>query len=305
MKSRNKQGMNKKDAESQAFLDLQEIAEPTQQSSRPDRVSQQQASALGKLILAFQNTPMQYTRLMKKAALDLKNGRGDTKTNISKILYYGAVQNIIFSALQNAMFGLMFEDEEDEKVKEKYDKKMSRMLNNMSDTILRGIGVYGAAVSTIKNVALKFIQEEKEGYRADHAYTIIEAINLSPPIGSKIRKVYSATQTYKFNRDEIKEKGLSLDSPAYGAVGNVISAGTNIPTDRVYNIVNNAQAALDKNNAAWQRVAVALGWNKWDVGIRDIEKTKEQDKKENQAINPEVERNRKIIEARKRKKKRK
>ena len=97
---------------------------------------------------------------MKKAALDLKNGRGDTKTNISKILYYGAVQNIIFSALQNAMFGLMFEDEEDVKVKEKYDKKMSRMLYNMSDTILRGIGVYGAAVSTIKNVALKFIQEE-------------------------------------------------------------------------------------------------------------------------------------------------
>ena len=79
---------------------------------------------------------------------------------------------------------------------------MSRMLNNMSDTILRGIGVYGAAVSTIKNVALKFIQEEKEGYRAAHAYTIIEAINLSPPIGSKIRKVYSDTQRYKFNRND-------------------------------------------------------------------------------------------------------
>ena len=300
-----KQGLSDKEAESKAFKDFQEISEVSQQSSRPDLISEQQAGPLGRLILAFQNTPMQYTRLMKKAALDLKNRRGDDKTNISKILYYGAVQNIVFSALQNAMFGLMFEDEEDEKVKEKYDKKMSRMLNNMSDTILRGIGVYGAAVSTIKNVALKFIQEEKEGYRADHAYTVIEAINLSPPIGSKIRKVYSATQTYKFNRDEIKEKGLSLDSPAYGAVGNVISAGTNIPTDRVYNIVNNAQAALDKNNAAWQRVAVALGWNKWDVGIRDIEETKEQDKKENQAINPYVERNRKIIEARKRKKKRK
>jgi len=279
-----KQGLSDKEAESKAFKDFQEISEVSQQSSRPDLISQQQAGPLGRLILAFQNTPMQYTRLMKKAALDLKNGRGDTKTNISKILYYGAVQNILFSALQNAMFGLMFEDEEDEKVKEKYDKKMSRMLNNMSDTILRGIGVYGAAVSTIKNVALKFIQEEKEGYRADHAYTIIEAINLSPPIGSKIRKVYSATQTYKFNRDEIKEKGLSLDSPAYGAVGNVISAGTNIPTDRVYNIVNNAQAALDKNNAAWQRISVALGWNKWDVGIKDqkdLEKTKKEDKKQN------------------------
>ena len=132
-------------------------------------------------------------------------------------------------------------------------------------------------------MARKFIEEEKEGYRADHAYTLIEAINLSPPIGSKIRKVYSATQTYKFNRDEIKEKGFALDSPAYGAVGNVISAGTNIPTDRVYNILNNAQAALDKNNAAWQRISVALGWNKWDVGIKDqkdLEKTKKEDKEQ-------------------------
>ena len=39
---------------------------------------------LGKIILAFQNTPMQYNRLMKTAALDLINGRGDVKTNISK-----------------------------------------------------------------------------------------------------------------------------------------------------------------------------------------------------------------------------
>jgi len=299
-----KQGLSDKEAELRAFKDFQEISEVSQQSSRPDLISQQQAGPLGRLILAFQNTPMQYTRLMKKAALDLKNRRGDDKTNISKILYYGAVQNILFSALQNAMFGLMFEDE-DEKVDDKYDKKKVRMLNNMSDTILRGIGVYGAAVSTIKNVVLKFIQEEKEGYRADHAYTVIEAINLSPPIGSKIRKIYSATQTYKFNRDEIKEKGFDIDSPAYGAVGNVISATTNIPTDRVYNIVNNAQAALDKNNAAWQRIAVALGWNKWDVGIKDLDKTKEQDKKDNQAINPAVERRRKIIEARKRKSKKK
>jgi len=53
--------------EEQTFLDFQELAETAQQSSRPDRISKQQASPLGRLILAFQNTPMQYTRLMKKA----------------------------------------------------------------------------------------------------------------------------------------------------------------------------------------------------------------------------------------------
>ena len=92
------QGIDIKAAEEKAFLDFQEVTEETQQSSRPDRVSQQQASPLGRIILAFANTPMQYMRLTKKAFLDLKNGRGSAKTNISKIVYYTFVQNIIFSA---------------------------------------------------------------------------------------------------------------------------------------------------------------------------------------------------------------
>ena len=85
-----KDGLSQAEAEQRAFLDFQQIAEETQQSSRPDLISQQQASPLGRLVLAFQNTPMQYARLTKKAVLDLIKGRGDAKTNISKILYYGA-----------------------------------------------------------------------------------------------------------------------------------------------------------------------------------------------------------------------
>ena len=62
-----KQGLSQKQAESQAFRDFQEITEESQQSSRPDMISQQQASPLGRYILAFKNTPMQYARLTKKA----------------------------------------------------------------------------------------------------------------------------------------------------------------------------------------------------------------------------------------------
>ena len=117
------QGMSKSDAESKAFIDFQEIAEETQQSSRPDLISQQQASPLGRLVLAFANTPMQYARLTKRAILDLKDGRGDVKTNISKILYYGAVQNVIFSALQKSLFALAFDDEEDDEAKAKKTRR--------------------------------------------------------------------------------------------------------------------------------------------------------------------------------------
>ena len=258
-----KQGLSETEAKDKAFQDFQETSEVSQQSARPDLISQQQAGPLGRFILAFQNTPMQYTRLIKKAALDLKNGRGDAKTNISKILYYGAIQNFIFSALQSALFSIAFEDEEEEKDKEKY----ARVANSMADTILRGTGVYGAAASTLKNMALQFVRQEKKGSRADHAYTILEGVNLSPTIGSKVRKVYSATQAIKFNRDEISKKGFHIDNPLYEAVANTVSAGTNVPLDRALRDVQNARAALDKNNKAWQRIALVLGWNTWDLGI--------------------------------------
>ena len=65
------QGLSQKEAEAKAFTDFQEVSEATQQSARPDMISQQQASVLGRLILAFQNTPSQYVRLIKKAGLDL------------------------------------------------------------------------------------------------------------------------------------------------------------------------------------------------------------------------------------------
>ena len=82
-----KQGMSQKVAEERAWLDFQEITEVSQQSARPDLISQQQRNPLGRLILAFQNTPMQYGRIMNKAFRDLANRRGDTKTHISKIIY--------------------------------------------------------------------------------------------------------------------------------------------------------------------------------------------------------------------------
>ena len=86
-----KEGMSKEEAEAQAFADMQDVANESQQSSDPALISRQQASILGRFILAFQNTPMQYARLTKKAAIDLIKGRGDWKTNVSKIVYYSAI----------------------------------------------------------------------------------------------------------------------------------------------------------------------------------------------------------------------
>ena len=45
-----KQGMDQKAAEEQAFRDFRELAEEAQQSSRPDRISQEQAGPLGRML---------------------------------------------------------------------------------------------------------------------------------------------------------------------------------------------------------------------------------------------------------------
>jgi len=261
-----KEGMTQEQAEKQAFLDFQETTEVAQQSARPDMISQQQASPLGKLILAFQNTPMQYARIMNKAARDLVNGRGDSKTHMSKIIYYGFVQSIIFGALQSALFASL--DDEDE---ERFDKKKERILNGMVDSVLSGIGYGGKAVSTMKNTLITFLDQRKRGFNADHTYTILQLLGFSPPIGSKLRKVYSSIQTDKFNKDVFLRRGFTLDNPIWSAVGNVVEGVTNVPLGRLSQKMLNIDNALDANNEWWQRVALVLGWNTWDLGIKDAD----------------------------------
>ena len=256
-KSLKKEGLSDKEAEAQAFQDFREIAEESQQSSRPDRISQQQAGPMGRIILAFANTPAQYARLMQKAASDLKNRRGDDKTNISKILYYGAIQNVIFNALQQALFAMAFGDEEPDE--EKLNKKYTGIANGMADSLLRGVGFHGAAISTLKNVVMKLA----EGKEAQDA--AIELLDISPPISSKIGKLKSAGRTWDWNKKEIMEKGWSLDNPAYLAAGQVVSAATNVPLDRGIRKLQNLKDASDAENEEWMRVANALGWAKWEL----------------------------------------
>jgi predicted kinase len=259
-----KEGMTKEEAQEKAFLDFQEVTEATQQSARPDMISQQQASPLGRLILSFQNTPMQYARIMNKAARDIVNGRGDQKSNVSKIVYYGALQSIIFSALQTAIFAALGDDEEEE-----FDKKKQRMVDSMVDGWLSGLGVAGKAIGTIEKSIKEYLKQKERGFNADHAQTIIQLLGFSPPIGSKVRKIYGAIQTERFNEGVSEKRGLTLDNPTWSSWGNVIEGFTNIPLGRIANKLLNIDNALDSQNQWWERAALLLGWNTWDLGIKD------------------------------------
>ena len=258
------QGISLSDAETQALLEFREVAEESQQSSDPSKISQQQSSVLGRLILAFQNTPMQYGRLTKRAYQDLINGRGDAKSNISKIIYYTFVQNMIFNMLQQAVFALGFgdDDEDDDKKEAKYVK----VANGMLDSQLRGLGVGGAAVSVIKNFLMD-IYERSGRDRPEYVDSVWKLMQFSPPISSKISKLKQAAWAFdsKARREEIYEKGFSIDNPAYKSLSKVVSATTNVPLDRLYSKGENIQAALSDESDWWQKVAMLSGWPEWSI----------------------------------------
>ena len=255
-----KQGMSTQEAEAQAFLDFQEKTEMGQQSSRPDLISQQQAGGLGRLLLAFKNTPMQYTRIMIKSAADLKNGRGSVKENIGKIVYYGALQNVLFTGLQTALWAAIGDEDE-------WNTKTERLANGMLDSMLNGMGITGAVTVTIKNGVMRYMREKERGFQADHTRTIIEFANLSPTIGSKLRKMYSAIQTEQFNEDVIEEMGFTPENPGFNAMANLISATTNIPADRAVQKLQNLMLAADSETEFWDSFALTLGWNPWDLNL--------------------------------------
>ena len=274
IKTLKKQGLTDKEAQDQAFVDFREVAEEAQQSSRPDRISEQQAGPLGRIILAFANTPAQYARIIKKAALDLKNGRGDAKTNLSKIIYYTFAQNFIFNALQQALFALSFGDDDDEKVDEKTKQKYFNIINSMSDSILRGIGIGGAVFSVIKNAIIKLSQQAEKPNPKYSKTLLNEALKISPPLSSKASKLTGIGWSLEKQQQEIKEKGFSLDNPAYLAVGRAISFTTNIPADRALIKINNLAQSTRDDITTLERLALIGGWQDWELGIKKQDNTK-------------------------------
>ena len=264
-----KQGFDKAEAERKAFADMREIAEATQQSGRPEKISMEQAGMGGRLILAFQNTPMQYNRLMKRSIQDLYNGRGVPRENISKIIYYGIAQNALFYSMQQALFTVIFDDPETTEEEKKEKNRYYRLINGMSDSILRGSGIFGAIVSTGKNTLLKVL--EREGFDEK---AIEEIANLSPPLGKKTRQLFDIRDKfqYKQNKEKIKELGLDTRNPAILAAGDALSFGINLPADRALRKINNVRTAMEKETEMWQRIALALGWSEWELNI-DRDKT--------------------------------
>ena len=217
--------------------------------------------------------------LGKKAFLDIKNRRitpgNPTQlqsdiSNVSRIAYYFAIQNVIFYSLQTALFSAMFDDDEDD---ERMLKKKERVINGTLDSVLRGSGVWGAVISTIKNMAIAYHQQREKDWNGDEASVLVEMLNVSPPLGIKARKIVNAERTLNYNKSIINEMGtFDIDNPMWSAYTSYTEAITNIPLNRLYNKTLNVRQSLNNQHAATQRALMFSGWSQWNLGIGDSEK---------------------------------
>ena len=168
-------------------------------------------------------------------------------------------------------------DPEKDKAKPKTtNERLIGVADGVLDTILRGTGFLGGIISTLKNMTNKYLDEKDKDFKADYAKVMLEGANISPPIGSKLRKVYTGLQQTKFEKDLIAERGWGVMQdgrvhlgPMYSVTGKLAEAGTNFPMDRLVNKIENVSQAMNSQNQAWQRVAVGVGFTPYSVGIED------------------------------------
>jgi hypothetical protein len=264
-----KQGLSEEDAKKKAMRDFYETSEVSQQSADVSRISQNQASVKGRLIFAFQNTPLQYSRIIKKSVIDIAKGRGSLINNAAKILYYSTIQNVFFNFMQNALFRVLWDDDDEQK-EAGLTKDKVRAANGVLDTLLRGSGMKGVIISTVKNIVAKWY--EKHGDQSAGGEVLVEALNISPPIGIKARKLMQSYKTVEWNIDEIKEKGFSIENKyALEATSTITSGVFNIPVDRLYVKTNNVADALNSEYGTWDRIFFALGYNKYNLDVEEDE----------------------------------
>ena len=253
-----KAGRSTGESHNRAMRDLRERAEETQQSSRADLISQQQASVAGRVFLSFQNVTMQYTRIAKKLLNDIKNRRRVKKpdgtyynVNQSRLLQLGRIgmyvgyQHLIFQGLQQGILALLaFNDDDDKEIPT--DKKVD-YLNGVLDSVMRGTGILGGILSVAKNIAIHISRGDT--YRSQNAI-----LDVSPSIKSKYTKAQKIIRG--FEKGKYSDVLIQTPSFIYG-----------LPTDRVVKLVDQLGYGFDlygQEYEKYQRIMMLLGWNHYN-----------------------------------------
>lgn len=265
------QGLSQEEAEARAFIDFRNKTEESQQSSRPDRISSQQASLGGRLLLTFANTQSQYDRIIKKELNNLKNKRGNAANSMARIAYYGMAQHALFVSLQSALIGMLlgFSDDDDEGT---VNSSQFKLINGMLDSILRGAGIRGHVVSVMKNVGVEFIDRTGRP-NPDYEMLAFEAANLAPALGSKLNKMKSTGYYLGKSKDTMGTIDMLSDTNFLKALAVGTSVSTNIPLDRLLQKYENVMNAIDIEGEfkTYEQILMGLGWPDYQIGVEKKE----------------------------------
>ena len=268
-----KEGMSEADAEAQAMIDWRATAEESQQSSDPSKISEIQASSIGKIIYAFANTPFQYARITKRKLQDISSGRsaaaGTLRTDMQSILYYSVGQAIMFNALQSGLVALLnSDDEEDEELK---DEKYALMLERTLTSFAKSTGNPGAVASTLYAMMKEGYMQQTGKKRPDANAFAITATSISPPLNSKMRDLAGAYRA--FNKIEEGDTFTpTLDNEALTMAGEVASFG-GVPLDRVIRKARHLAAIKNEEAELWQKIWMLAGWSSWELGVKESKDT--------------------------------
>ena len=268
-----KEGMSKEKAEQKALEEWREMSDATQQTSRMDRVSQEQRSVSGRLILPFSTVQLAYgRRYVDDAARDLINKRYDhlykgensALKKIGQIAYGTAIQGAIFHALQQGVFKVLFEDGNT------LDGEELEVANATLDSALLSMGIVGRVIGVAKNWLLK-IDKEMEKNNPDYRSTLREWFKISPPMDRKVSQIEGAIRGVQWADDDDFTE-FSLDNPILRATTKTVEATTNAPIDALLGNLQNIEAGFEKERDDWQRPFLFGGWPAWIFDEEEVKK---------------------------------
>ena len=252
-------GLSKEQALQEAYEQFVAKAEESQQSTRAERLGSEQATPIGKLILSFANTPMQYNRKMSRALKDLAGLRGVNTAEAKarkaqagrELLYYGALQNVMFTSLQKIAFAGFGLDSGEE------DERRLGWINSMFNTLLRGSGLIGAMAAAIKDGLIA-------AYQGDDVVT--SALNFSPGIATKLRNFkVAANQKAIYPKSELMS---DVDRKTAEAIYRTSAAvtGLGLPADKALKLIEQMSdiAASDLNTI--EKAFRVAGWERYQLG---------------------------------------
>ena len=254
-----KNGMDEKQALDQAYVDFFKVTEETQQSTLPERLGREQTTPIGRYILAFANTPMQYNRKISRAIQDLKGLKGDNSAEgkarkrqaVGEIVWYMGAQNAIFGSLQSLSFAALGFDEGDD------EQRAGRWANSLVNTLLRGAGLYGALAAAAKD-AIRAAMNDK-----DAADAIIGA---SPALGSMVRNIRKATGSKPVYPRSALLDDIDTDvaKTIYQTAAGLTAVG--FPAEKALKIGEQVADMIYSELNVIERLARAAGYERYQIG---------------------------------------